>query len=273
MAEPIEKLLEIMAQLRDPDGGCPWDCKQTFSSIIPHTIEETYEVVDCIERKDYSHLKEELGDLLFQVVFLSRIAEEQGLFDFNGVVNELSDKLVRRHPHVFAGMAINSEIELARLWEKTKQQERDLKKSQAFCAEDEGADESALASVESAHPALTHAVKLQKAAAKTGFDWKTLQGVVDQVMEELGELQAACSEPAQDAGHIEHELGDVLFSCVNLSRHVRVNPETALRRANYRFEQRFRYMETRLGDTGKQLQALTEDEVAHYWQEAKEQRG
>ncbi len=269
MTEPLEKLLDIMAQLRDPDGGCPWDCKQTFSSIIPHTIEETYEVVDCIEREDYGHLKEELGDLLFQVVFLSRIAEEQGLFDFNGVVNELSDKLIRRHPHVFSEMKINSDVELTQLWEETKRRERDLKKSQAPYME----DESALANVESAHPALAHAVKLQKAAAKTGFDWQNLQGVVDKVMEELAELQGALSENAQSLDQVEHELGDVLFSCVNLSRHVKVNPETSLRKANYRFERRFRYMEAKARDAGRRLQGLTEDEIARYWREAKEQLG
>ena len=268
MGESVARLLGIMAKLRDPEEGCPWDCKQTFSSIIPHTIEETYEVVDCVEREDYVNLKEELGDLLFQVVFLSRIAEEQGLFDFSDVVSELSDKLVRRHPHVFADMDIGSDAELAQVWEATKQQEKALKKQSQ-----PDRDESVLDDVETAHPALIHALKLQKAAAKFGFDWPDVPSVIDKVFEEVAELQEELPAETKNDKQIEHELGDLLFTCVNLSRHVKVNPETSLRKANYRFERRFRYMESRLEVMRRADIAFTINDMELFWREAKAQLG
>ena len=261
--DAIAKLLDIMAQLRDPNTGCPWDCEQTFSSIVPHTIEETYEVVDCVEREDYAHLKEELGDLLFQVVFLSRIAEEQGMFNFYDVAAEISEKLERRHPHVFGDAKISSQEELKTVWESIKQSEREQKQTK------QSASVSVLDDVESTHPGLTHSYKLQKKAAKVGFDWDSVQGVYDKLDEELGELKAALREEVLNDDHVVHEMGDVLFACVNLARHVKVNPETAIRKANYRFEKRFRYMESMISNNESEIQSLTLEEMERYWQQAK----
>ena len=264
MSDSINKLVEIMATLRDPERGCPWDCAQTYASIIPHTIEETYEVADCIEREDYAHLKEELGDLLFQVVFLARIAQEQGLFDFDDVADAISEKLTRRHPHVFGNMKIESEAELKAVWESIKQQEREAKRP----TEKKGA----LLNVEATHPAITHAYKLQQAAAKVGFDWPSTGPVFDKVQEELSELQQALEHP-QDSAAIEHEMGDILFAVVNLSRHVGVKPETALRKVNYRFQARFQLMETLITSNNQNIDELTLEQLEAYWQQAKQKLG
>lgn len=264
MSDSVAKLLSIMARLRDPEHGCPWDCAQTFSSIVPHTVEEMYEVVDCVEREDYAHLQEELGDLLFQVVFLSRIAEERGLFNFEDVVTGISEKLVRRHPHVFADLPIGSEQELMQMWERIKKEERAQKHSAQ-----QSQPQSVLDDVEAAHPALTHALKLQKMVAKVGFDWEGPDEVFNKVDEELDELKEALREQPRDEQHVEHEMGDILFTCVNLSRHVKVNPETALRKANYRFERRFRCMERIISDNDLNIQSLTINEMEQYWQQAK----
>ena len=264
MNSSIQKLLKIMAQLRDPEKGCPWDCEQTFSSIVPHTIEETYEVVDCVEREDYAHLKEELGDLLFQVVFLSRIAEEQGLFNFKDVAESISDKLVRRHPHVFDDLTIESEEQLKETWEKIKQQEK-VDKQQAS----QTVDHSVLANVEASHPAMTHAYKLQKAAASVGFDWSSAEEVLDKVDEELSELKSALLATKSDAKAVEHELGDLVFAIVNLARHISVKPETALRKVNYRFARRFRYMESKVLEKSQDMKELSLSEMEVYWRQAK----
>lgn len=267
MSNAITELLKTMEQLRDPERGCPWDRAQTFASIVPHTIEETYEVVDCVERQDYNHLREELGDLLFQVVFLSRIAEEQGLFCFDDVTKEITAKLHRRHPHVFGDAKIDSHDELSRVWESIKQQEREQKEENA------PASRYLLDEVEPTHPALTHAGKLQKTAKKVGFDWPDVQGVFAKLDEEVMELREALESADVSVSHIEHEMGDILFACVNLARHVKVNPETALRKANYRFIQRFQRMEDLATQASRKLQDLTLDELEREWQEAKRQLG
>ena len=236
----VDDLLQIMARLRSPENGCPWDVEQTFDSIAPYTLEEAYEVADAIDRKDYAELKSELGDLLFQVVFHARMAEETSLFDFGDVVAGICEKMMRRHPHVFADAEVADAEEQSRAWETHKARER------------EAASESALAGVAGALPALVRAQKLQRRAARVGFDWPDIAGPFDKCREELDEIAAAL-----DGGSDEdrmHEIGDLLFSCVNLARHAGTDAEAALRRANARFEARFRAVEARLADRGKRPQ-------------------
>lgn len=241
---PIERLLAIMARLRDPERGCPWDLRQDFASILPHTLEEAYEVADAIEREDFSQLRDELGDLLFQVVFYARMAEEENRFDFAEIVEGLAGKLVRRHPHVDfsedgSGGVVLSEAEVLRNWEAIKQEERGERSGESLPA-------SVLDDIPLAIPALTRARKLQRRAAGTGFDWTEFAGVIDKISEELGEVRelVEAKEPA-DSVALEDELGDLIFSCVNLSRHLGVDPEASLRRANSKFERRFRELERR----------------------------
>lgn len=255
--DQITRLLAIMRKLRDPDGGCPWDQAQTYQTIVPHTIEEAYEVADAIERKDYAELRDELGDLLFQVVFYARLAEEEGLFDFNDVVRGIADKLERRHPHVFGDMQFeNAEAQTAH-WETLKQQEREQK----AVAE----RTSVLDGIAHTLPALSLAGKLQKRAAQVGFDWPQVQGVFDKLHEEIAELKADWHDPQRR----EDELGDLLFTCVNLARHAQADPEAALRHANHKFEQRFRAMETLAGSQGSALEACSADELEMLWQAVK----
>lgn len=228
----IDALLEIMAQLRDPNTGCPWDIEQDFSTIAPYTIEEAYEVADAIEREDYDGLKDELGDLLFQVVFHAQMANEAGHFDFSDVVGAICAKMTRRHPHVFSGAPVRNAEEQTAAWEAQKREERV-----------EQSDGSALAGITAGIPEWQRSNKLQKAAARVGFDWPEAAPVCDKVLEELQEVQAAT-----DPGDIEEELGDLLFACVNLARHKQVDVGVALRRANRKFETRFRAMEALGGD-------------------------
>ena len=223
---PIDQLLTIMAQLRDKENGCPWDIQQTFATIAPYTIEEAYEVLDAIERDDMVDLKDELGDLLLQVVFHAQMASELGLFDFHDVTRSISAKMVRRHPHVFA-----RDQEMPG-WEAIKAQER-LEKA---------TDESALSGVAKSLPALMVAEKLQKRAARVGFDWPDTTGPLDKISEELAELEAAVSQVDK-----KEEYGDLLFAVVNLGRKLKIDPEVSLRKANLKFETRFRAMETRVG--------------------------
>lgn len=228
-----------MVALRDPKLGCPWDLEQTFASIVPHTLEEAYEVAEAIENGDIAELRDELGDLLFQVVFYARLAEEQGDFDFDQVVDAIADKLVRRHPHVFGEAQIADAAAQTRAWEAQKAQERASKPDVT-----DGVSETngALQGVAIALPALTRAAKLQKRAARVGFDWPNVQPVFDKVLEELDEVKVEVNEGGgQD--RLEEELGDLLFACTNLARHVQVDPETALRKANRKFERRFAQME------------------------------
>ncbi|MFO7305050.1 MAG: nucleoside triphosphate pyrophosphohydrolase [Gammaproteobacteria bacterium] len=253
---PITRLLNIMSRLRDPNGGCPWDLEQTFQTIAPYTIEEAYEVADAIERGDMSDLREELGDLLFQVVFHSQIAKEHGAFTFEEVVNGICDKMERRHPHVFGTARITSAAEQTKAWEAHKRAER------ARTAR------SVLDGVPHALPALTRAAKLGKRAAEVGFEWPDTQGALDKVAEELDELRAELSRSSSPE-RLANELGDVLFSILNVCRHLNVDPETALRRANAKFERRFRYVEERLREQGKSPAEATLEEMDVLWEQGK----
>lgn len=260
----LARLLGIMAQLRNPTSGCPWDLAQTFLSIVPHTLEEAYEVADAIERQDYHSLREELGDLLLQVVFYSRLAEEQRLFDFHDVAAGISDKLVRRHPHVFGDAVYATEQERAHAWEAEKARERQEKRAAS-------ATESALDGIALALPALTRALKLQQRAAKVGFDWPAVEAVRSKVSEELAEVEAELEAGGYSRERLTDEIGDLLFSAVNLSRHLQVDPETALRTANRKFEQRFRYIETTLAGRGARPEDCDLDELDRLWLQAKQQ--
>jgi MazG family protein len=234
----IDRLLAIMERLRDRAGGCPWDREQDFASIAPHTIEEAYEVADAIERGDLEALRDELGDLLFQVVFHSQLAGERGAFAFEDVVDAICNKLTRRHPHVFAGVPVDGAEAQTRAWERMKAVERSEK----------GLGAGALADIPVALPALTRARKLGRRASDTGFDWSDSDGPRAKIDEELAELDRA--KAGQDATRVEAEIGDLLFSVVNLARHLDVDPETALRRANDRFSRRFHHVERALGALG-----------------------
>ena len=261
MPTEIERLIEIMTRLRDPEGGCPWDVEQDFASIAPHTIEEAYEVADAIERQDMKDLRDELGDLLLQVVFHAQMAREDGLFQFDDVAAAICDKLVRRHPHVFGDLNIDDAETQTVAWEDLKANER---KAEA------GGEQatSALAGVTVALPALTRALKLQKRAARVGFDWDGPADVMDKLHEEIGELQAEMM-PDADPARLTDELGDLLFTCVNLARALKIDPETALRHANTKFETRFRRMEAMLAAEGATLEGTTLAEKETRWQRAK----
>lgn len=249
-APDISPLVAIMARLRDPDRGCPWDVKQDFASIAPYTIEEAYEVADAIARDDMAALKDELGDLLLQVVYHARMAEEAGHFALNDVIAAICAKMIRRHPHVFG------DGEASPGWEEIKAAER---------AETQGeADASALAGVALALPALLRAEKIQKRAARTGFDWPDTQGVLDKIVEEVGEVRAAASHDER-----EDEVGDLLFALVNLARHLKIDPEQALRRANAKFERRFRIMEANYAGDSTEFESLSLEEKEGLWREAK----
>jgi len=256
----VERLLEIMAALRDPDSGCPWDVKQTFGSISAYTIEEAYEVADAIERNNMTDLRDELGDLLFQVVFHAHMANEQGLFDFGDVVAAVSDKLVRRHPHVFADAKIADLDALNRAWEQHKRLERQA---------GEHKHRSLLDGIASTMPALRWSAKLQKRAAHHGFDWDNVAPVFDKLQEEIAELKAEI-DIENNHDRITDELGDILFACVNLSRHLAVNPEHALRESNRKFIARFAVLEQLLQQDGKVMDECSVDELEAYWQLAKD---
>lgn len=255
--ESISTLLAIMAKLRDPDGGCPWDREQTFSTIAPYTLEEAYEVAGAIEDEDWPALKDELGDLLFQVVFHARMAEEHDLFAFGDVVDAITEKMLRRHPHVFAG---HSGIETAEAqtlaWEEHKRQERGAKR------------QGLLDDVPRALPALLRAVKLQKRAATVGFDWNSPAKVVEKIAEEAREVVEA-QETGADAAKIEEEFGDLLFAVANLARHLKIDPEAALRGANAKFVRRFAFIEKQLATRGTSTADATLDEMETLWQDAK----
>lgn len=257
--QDIQRLIELMATLRHPDTGCPWDRDQTFATIAPYTVEEAYEVADAIERADLSGLREELGDLLFQVVFHSRMAEEQGSFAFGDVVQGICDKMVSRHPHVFGTDRIGDAEQQTIAWEEHKKRERAARQTGPV---------SVLDNVPVALPALTRAAKLGKRAATVGFEWPDVHGALDKAEEELHEARAAIAEGTSSEA-IEDELGDLLFCLVNICRHMKVDPETALRKTNLKFERRFRHVETRLREQGRELTQSTLAEMDGYWDEAK----
>lgn len=253
----IEKLLEIMAKLRDPREGCPWDRQQDFSSIAPYTVEEAYEVADAIARDDLDGLRDELGDLLFQVAFHARMAEELGAFDFEAVAGGICDKMIRRHPHVFGTAEERARGAEKGAWHRIKAAERS----------DRDAESSALDGVAQALPALKRAEKLGKRAAAVGFDWPDPAGPREKIDEELGELAAASA--AGDAAHIAEELGDLLFAVVNLARHLQIDPEQALVAANRKFERRFQAMEQAIAASAKDIRELDLDTLEAHWQATK----
>jgi len=251
----IDRLLEIMAQLRDPVSGCPWDLEQDFHSIAPYTLEESYEVVDAIERNDRDGLRDELGDLLFQVVYHAQMADEAGWFDFSDVVSSICDKMVRRHPHVFGDEVVADAGAQTRAWQQHKARER-------------GPAASALDGVPMALPALTRADKLQKKASHVGFDWPGFHGVAEKVEEELEELREEI-ERAAGADALLDEAGDLLFAAVNLVRHAGIDPESALRKANAKFTRRFHQIERQCRESGRSVAATDLDTLDYYWDQAK----
>ena len=256
-AAPMKTLLDIMARLRNPDGGCPWDVEQDFKSIAPYTIEEAYEVADAIDREDYPDLQDELGDLLFQVVFHAQMAKEAGLFDFDDVCRSISEKMIRRHPHVFADAAERDSDTQTEAWEEQKAKERAEKSK----------DDSVLDDIPVALPALKRAQKLQKRAARVGFDWPSPDQVLDKIEEEIAEVREAMTEG--NADHVAEEVGDLLFVCTNLGRKLKVDVEASARAANAKFERRFRHIETRLSAEGRTPEMATLDEMEALWVEAK----
>ncbi|GAA5192428.1 nucleoside triphosphate pyrophosphohydrolase [Ferrimonas gelatinilytica] len=256
----VERLLKIMARLRDPNGGCPWDRRQTYATIVPHTLEEAYEVADAIERQDFDDLPDELGDLLFQVVFYAQLGQEEGRFDFGEVVQRICDKLERRHPHVFGAQSDSAFLDEAALtteWERRKASERAKK-----------ARTGILADVPTALPALSRSVKLQKRAARVGFDWDNLAPVAGKISEELDEVLEAVQED-ESQQRVQEELGDLLFAVTNLARHLNVDPEQALRLANQKFEHRFNGVEQRCQQAQLPLKEAGMAQLEAFWQEIK----
>jgi len=259
----IRRLIDIMAALRDPKSGCPWDVEQTFASITPYTIEEAYEVADAVERGDMEELRAELGDLLLQVAFHARMAEEAGLFDFGDVVEAITTKLIRRHPHVFGdGGAMDAEG-VKRLWSSIKDEEKRKRAESGGQAQPQGA----LAGVPAALPALTRALKLQEKAGRVGFDWNDARAVIAKLREEIVEVEAELDQGPPEA--LSAEIGDLLFAAVNLARHVKADPEAALRAANTKFELRFAHIEGRLAESGRKPESADLDEMEALWTEAK----
>jgi nucleoside triphosphate diphosphatase len=259
MISSLDRLLAIMAQLRDPQRGCPWDREQNFSTIAPYTIEEAYEVADAIARGDMSGLRDELGDLLFQVVFHARMAEEAGLFGFEEVAEGVVDKMVRRHPHVFGTTEIASVAAQNTAWEEHKAAERRARAQQA------GTEQSVLDGIALALPALLRAVKIQRRAARIGFDWPNARAVFDKIAEEIEELRGELDGDA-DGASLEDEMGDVLFAVANLARKLEINPEAALRRATAKFERRFRRVEALAAETATNTNL---DALEALWREVK----
>lgn len=259
---PIARLIAVMARLRAPEGGCPWDLEQTFETIAPYTIEEAYEVAEAITTGDRTALKDELGDLLLQVVYHARMAEEEGSFGFDDVATAIVDKMIRRHPHVFGDATVADAAEQTGAWEAQKAAERARK------AADEGRVASVLDGVSAALPALMRAVKLQRRVVRVGFDWPNTDDVVAKIEEELGELRAEI-DAGRDPDRLEDEMGDLLFTVVNLARHLGVDPETALRRCNAKFERRFRGVETGLAAEGKAIEEVSLDAMEAHWDRVK----
>ena len=259
MTTALDTLLRTMAALRDPARGCPWDLKQTHRSLIPYLLEETYEVVDALQSGDDGAIRDELGDLLFQIVFHTRIAEEEGRFGFEDVAAAIDAKLIRRHPHVFGDSRIDDERELEAAWERSKAEEKPASNG----------NRSLLDGVIRALPALMRAQKLQRRAARVGFDWPDHLGPLEKVREETAEIEAALGERPIDRDKLEEEIGDLLFSVVNLARHLDVDAEQALNRANEKFRRRFRHIETTLANAGDDIETTDADALERLWEESK----
>jgi len=258
----IEKLRWIMTQLRDPKTGCPWDIKQTFSSIVPHTIEEAYEVADAIALEDFKELEKELGDLLFQVIFYSQLGQEKESFDFDSVVAAICEKLIRRHPHVFSDMALTTDAEIKANWESEKAKERQSKNN------DENI--SVLADIPKSLPALSQAAKIQKRCAHVGFDWHNIKDVFDKVEEEVQEVkQELPMQGEASSERLGEELGDLMFAVVNLCRHAKQDPESLLRQANQKFTKRFQQVERQVQGSKKEFAEHSLDELEAYWKNVK----
>lgn len=260
MTTKLEKFAEIIAKLRDPNGGCPWDLEQTYQTMPPHILEEAYEVVEAINQDDRKELKEELGDLLMQVVFLSQLAQEEGAFTLDDVIDSITDKIIRRHPHVFGEIKAENSDEVLKNWENIKQQERYQKEQFSI-----------LDNVPIALPSLLRAAKLQKRCAKVGFDWSELEPTIQKVEEELQEVRDEVSKQPQNPQAIEEEIGDLLFASVNVARHLKLNPEEALRKANLKFERRFRQVEQSILASGRQLEQVSLAEMDLIWDQVKQQ--
>jgi MazG family protein len=256
----FEKLLVIIERLRNPESGCPWDIRQTKEDVGRYLLDETYEVLEAIGKSSPEAIREELGDLLFMILFLARIAEEENLFGINGILDDIAAKMIRRHPHVFGNTTVKDAAEVKRNWDQIK---RDVEKR------GEGAP-SILSRIPRAIPALLRAQKITGEAAKVGFDWDSAQGVMAKIDEEMGEFRDALAEG--DPDRAREEIGDILFSIVNLSRHLNINSEEALRAANRKFEERFLYIEDRLREQGKDPALSTLDEMDALWEEAKKKK-
>ena len=256
----IEKLLEIMAMLRDPQHGCPWDKKQTFETIVPYTIEEAYEVADAIEQGDFPELNKELGDLLFQVVFYAQMANEQGKFNFEQIAQTMCDKLIHRHPHVFADTELKSEQAVNKNWERLKSVERQQK---------DPSNTSVLDDVPRTIPALSRAYKLQKRASNVGFDWPDIHGAFDKVSEEIEEVKQELKDTEKNRDKIADELGDLYFALTNVTRHLGLKPEEILRAANNKFERRFRGVEAMAKENGVDVKNASLSTLDQYWDKVK----
>lgn len=260
MTNQIQHFVQLIAKLRDPNGGCPWDLKQTYQSMIPCLTEETYEVIEAIQQGNMQDLKEELGDLLLQVIFFSQLATEDKHFTFDDVVNAISEKIIRRHPHVFGEKSAENEQEALQNWNDVKAQENKEK-----------GHTSILDNIPHAFPALIRAEKLQKRCAKVGFDWSETRQVIEKVKEELDEVQQELERNEQQQDKIQEEIGDLLFAVVNLSRHLGCQPEESLRQANHKFEQRFRAVEEKLQQANKGFEQSSLIEMDLLWDEVKQE--
>lgn len=262
-SDPVQRLLAIMESLRNPDGGCPWDLEQSFATIAPHTIEEAYEVAEAIERSDMESLKDELGDLLLQVVFHGQIAKDAGAFSFTDIAERCADKLIRRHPHVFGDSVVADAEDQTRAWEDIKAAER--------AAKAKSPDHSVLDDLTSTLPAMTRALKLQNRVARVGFDWTDAADILGKIEEELEEVRVEFSAAEQNPSRIRDEIGDLLFTVVNLARKAGIEPEGALRSTNIKFERRFRRVEALLKDRGRTPEQSTLPEMDALWTIAKEE--
>ncbi|MCP3850301.1 MAG: nucleoside triphosphate pyrophosphohydrolase [Gammaproteobacteria bacterium] len=272
--QQLTRLLDVMSKLRDPVNGCPWDLEQDYKSLVPYTLEEAYEVAEAIELEDMVEVKKELGDLLFQVVFYAQIAKEEGLFDFEEVAGGIADKMVERHPHVFSDHQYENEAEFLKAWEEQKEQEKkqaQMEKENRASEDVQLCDEpvSLMDGISKILPATTRAVKIQKKAAQVGFDWDIAEEVIPVISEEIKELSVELNKADPEHERIEDELGDVLFSCVNLARKLKIDPEKALRMSNHKFSQRFRKMEQSFQFNREKMEQASFDEMNETWQSAK----